>query len=744
VLLVATLSRAQQRDPHIGYLYPAGARQGATVDITLGGQYLRDATNVYVTGHGVYARVRQYVKPIGNNERGEMNKKMREVQKRRQKEAKKNKGKSGGVELTDWPADLRDVDIEKLSLKGLGQLRTRLYDPKAQPNAQLAEKVVIRVKVSPKAKPEEREIRLLTKTGASNPMAFHVGRLPEHLESEPNDMKAGKNAVKALPAVLNGQIMPGDVDRFRFKTGKGKRMVVATQARKLVPYLADAVPGWFQATVALYDTEGRELAFVDDFRFDPDPVLLYTIPENGEYVLEIRDSIYRGREDFVYRIAIGELPFVTSVFPLGLRAGTRTTLALRGWNLPMSRLTLDGRNLRPGRHEAAVTRNGRMSNPIAYGVDTLEEVRDTEPNDSLRQSQSVRPRVTINGRIGKPGDWDVFRFSGRAGQEIVAEVYGRRLNSPIDSVLRLTDAKGGEIAVNDDHVDKGSGLVTHHADSFLRARLPAAGHYYVHLGDTQQKGGEEYAYRLRISPPRIGFELRVVPSSLSMRPGATATLDVHAVRHDGFNGNIELKLKDAPDGFFLDGGWVPRGLDKVRVTLSAPAKLPDRPMSLKLEGHTTYAGRTIEKPAVAAEDMMQAFLWRHLVPATDLIVTKIPQKWKRPPTRLASKGKTLIRAGGTAKVKFKTPNRNPPKDIQFELSEPPKGISIERTTPVDFGMEFVLGADRDNVEDGLKGNLIINAFMERAPKDKNGKPRGPKRRVSVGPLPAIPFEVVKR
>jgi len=78
------------------------------------------------------------------------------------------------------------------------------------------------------------------------------------------------------------------------------------------------------------------------------------------------------------------------------------------------------------------------------------------------------------------------------------------------------------------------------------------------------------------------------------------------------------------------------------------------------------------------------------------------------------------------------------------LSEPPKGISIERTTPVDFGMEFVLGADRDNVEDGLKGNLIINAFMERAPKDKNGKPRGPKRRVSVGPLPAIPFEVVKR
>ena len=32
-------------------------------------------------------------------------------------------------------------------------------------------------------------------------------------------------------------------------------------------------------------------------------------------------AIYRGREDFVYRITIGELPFVTSIFPLGGRAG---------------------------------------------------------------------------------------------------------------------------------------------------------------------------------------------------------------------------------------------------------------------------------------------------------------------------------------------------------------------------------------------------------------------------------------
>ena len=51
-------------------------------------------------------------------------------------------------------------------------------------------------------------------------------------------------------------------------------------------------------------------------------------------MIEIKDSIYRGREDFVYRITVGELPFVTSVFPLGGPAGTPPKVELKGWNLP--------------------------------------------------------------------------------------------------------------------------------------------------------------------------------------------------------------------------------------------------------------------------------------------------------------------------------------------------------------------------------------------------------------------------
>ena len=110
----------------------------------------------------------------------------------------------------------------------------------------------------------------------------------------------------------------------------------------------------------------------------------------------------------------------------------------------------------------------------------------------------------------------MFQFAGRAGETIVAEVTARRLDSPLDSVLKLTDAAGKLLAFNDDHEDPESGLNTHHADSYLMVKLPADGTYYVHLGDTARNGGEEYAYRLRISAA-ARFRVAVVPSSIAMR-----------------------------------------------------------------------------------------------------------------------------------------------------------------------------------------------------------------------------------
>jgi len=262
--------------------------------------------------------------------------------------------------------------------------------------------VQIELTIDPDATPGERELRLRTPQGLTNPLRFQVGLLPEVCEQEPNDpetyFRLPKPAPLELPAVLNGQITPGDVDRFSFRARQGQQLVMQVQARSLVPYLADAVPGWFQATLTLYDRKGKEVAFDDDYRFDPDPVLFYKVPEDGVYQLEIRDAIYRGREDFVYRVAVGELPFITRIFPLGGRAGAKTVIRRTALRLSHS-----------------------TSNWVRYAVDTLPEGVETEPNDTLSNAEAVAAPRIINGRISKPGDVDVFRFEGRGGDEVVAE-----------------------------------------------------------------------------------------------------------------------------------------------------------------------------------------------------------------------------------------------------------------------------------------------------------------------------------
>ena len=331
------------------------------------------------------------------------------------------------------------------------------------------------------------------------------------------------------------------------------------------------------------------------------------------------------------------------------------------------------------------------------------------------------------------------------GDEFVAEVSARRLASPLDSVLRLTDASGKELAFNDDHEDKASGLLTHHADSFIRFKLPADGTYYVQLYDAQNQGGTEYAYRLRLSAPRPDFQLRVVPSSLTVRAGASVALTVYALRRDGFTGDIALALKDAPEGFALSGARVQAEQDQLKLTLKAPPAATTQPVRLSLEGRATIQGQVVAHPAVPAEDMMQAFAYRHLVPARELLASVVGRTAPRNTMRVLSATPLKIPAGGTARVRVSVPAGPFLGKVEFELSDPPEGISIRSVSPDRDGMEILLECDAVKSKAGLKGNLIISAFAERlgaatAPAAKQAA----RKKAPLGTLPAVPFEVIGR
>lgn len=645
-----------QRRPYIGYTYPAGGQQATTFQVRLGGQDLDDLSGVLVSGEGVTARVLDYQRKLGPQEIQLLNEQLRELKRATPPAAAPAApitALDDAAAMTAVTAALSsaaaDKTIDAQALMARIERRTRDW-VQVPACASISSLVTAEITVSPEAALGPRELRVVTPRGVSNALVFHVDNLREY--SRPPMRTAsiqilgkewlalrkrapGDAEVRIdLPCIVNGQIASGEANRYRFSASKGQRLVFSAHARRLIPYIADAVPGWFQPVLTLHDAQGREVAFADDYRFQPDPVILYQVPADGEYVIAINDNIYRGREDFIYRITAGELPFVTSVFPLGGEAGVSVAPAVEGWNVQDASPSFRVGRETLGLHWLLANRLGYQSNRVPFAVDPLPDAFEDEDNNTAATAANITLPVIINGRIDRPDDQDVFQFTGKAGQTVVAEVQARRLDSPLDSVLKLTDAAGKLIAVSDDREDLAAGVNTHHADSYWMTKLPADGTYFVHIGDTARKGGADYGYRLRVSAPQPDFELRTVPSSIGLAVNSTAAVTVYVVRKDGFTGPIKLTLSEPPAGFSAAPVTLAANQATARFTIKTGPKPTPAPVSLSIAGSAKIGEREIVREAVPCEDRMQAFLWRHLVPAGELLAMAYDPRNPPPPRRV--------------------------------------------------------------------------------------------------------------
>lgn len=612
--LAAAASLQAAVTPHIGFVYPAGGSAGSTMTVTIGGQYLKDFSGLYLSGEPLKAELTDYLRIYDKQEAGKI--------KRTKEKIEAQMAEESDPEVRQQMQYRIDSAAQEMTM--IAEVRREdKKDPamaaKKQFNPQIAERITLQITLPSGLKPGEYELRTMTTNGISNPLVFEIGALPEFAEHEPNNQLSKADALPEVPVLINGQILPGDVDCFRFRASEGQTLVFRAEARALVPYLADAVPGWFQAVLTLYDAQGNEIAYDDDYRFDPDPVLIYTIPADGEYTFSIRDSIFRGREDFVYRISVGETPFIDRISPLGASEGTTADVQLFGVNLPTNRVALktgfqdDRRSIRTGK-------DGVLSNIRMFGISPLSDIPEVEPDDSFSAAQPVKDDIAINGVICRPGDQDWFCFKGLKGDQKTIEVLARRLGSPLDSRIVLFNSRQEVLADNDDCEDKSCGLLTHHADSRIDIALPESGTFYVRLTDVQNKGGDAYAYRLMIRAEAPDFQLRMIPSALCVPRNGTAIATVHAIRTGGFTGEIDLSAVNLPPGINVEPAVIPAGADTAPVSISARRSAEDRLIPLELEGRADCGSKTLTRSVIPAEDMMQAFIYRHWVASQQFLI----------------------------------------------------------------------------------------------------------------------------
>jgi hypothetical protein len=565
----------------------------------------------------------------------------------------------------------------------------------------------VSVAIAESAEPGEREFRLRNSGGVSNRARFMVGTLPEINEVEPNSTRPQAQKLASLPVVINGQILQGDRDYFQFHARAGETLVCAVEARSLLPFIADAVPGWFDPLLAIYDSEGRQIRYADDFGFKPDPVLFFSPPQDGDYIVEVRDIIFRGRADFVYRLTLGAVPYVSGVFPLGGRRGSTINVQLRGANLPERAARVSVPSDAPRVMHVIV-------GAIPFAPSDLPAVAANDSNHAPEQAQRVTAPVAIDGRIANPGDSDYYVFHADKGQKLLMEVMARRLDSPLDSILTLYNAKREAVAENDDWTDPLESQLTHHADSHLVYTFPAAGDYSLRLRDVQGNGGEEYAYRLLIAAPKPDFALRVTPDNPRLGQGDTAAITVTALRRDEFAGDIALSVEDLPPGFLASQGVIPAGQTEGRLTITAPIDAAPGVVSPVIVGTATVGTDTVRRRAETAEAVMQAFAYTHYLTTPRLLMAVTPPAAFTLSAEVPPGEALEVKPGGetpfVVKVRRRPGAANAVTIGAVRLANNTISTKSIQVTPDKDEVTIAVAATKD-AKPGLRQDIIISGFM---------------------------------
>ena len=453
-----------------------------------------------------------------------------------------------------------------------------------------------------------QQIRVVTPYGVSNAGSFVVGNLREIVEVETEE-SALETDWLALPLTINGTIISiDDEDSFTFQLKKDARLICEVTAQRIGSLL--------DSYLVLRDANGTKVA--DSGLGDGlDAVLDYTVLETGKYTLHIRDIRYKGGEGYGYRLSIGELPYLETIFPLGGRRGTENTITVTGANLETvkSIQVSIGAETSTGEQSLRVqTPSGLATNARPFTIGNWTEMVEVEPNNSLGNATAVTTPITLNGKIDKSGDVDWFSFEIEKPQLLVFEVEALKLSSKLDALLTLygpgkpmgtsadmawSDAKEQVLMVNDD--------ATIGADARIDWNFEKPGEYSVAIRDLNSQGGETYPYRLNMRPLEPDCELKVIvldnrniPSPMDnprVNRGSSVTMQVDVVRLDQFKGPIRLLCPDLPKTYDVSPTIIGAGQNRAMLTITAPWDASLGLMPISIVGVYAVGNRQIERVA---------------------------------------------------------------------------------------------------------------------------------------------------
>ena len=559
--------------PHVSYIFPAGGQRGEEVSYKVGGHYLHEGCPFEMTGPGVSASAR----------------------------IERTKTVWFEGPLIPQPASQRKEDY---------------------PNDYLGS-----VKIAKGAPLGFRRWRVNTSQGVTSRMKFVVGDLPEVTEEE-IDGEPIPTSVQ-LPVTINGRIFPReDVDIWTFDAEAGKRISCEVNAARIGSPLDSRIE--IRGPDGSVLTENVDALGVDSF-------VQFVAPMAGRYECRIHDIEFGGLQHYVYRLTIRKGPYLKSVYPLGGQRGDSVTIQLSGTDLPMNQANI------------AIPKNSARqfnlslpnvaSNNVTLVAGNLPEHLEVEPNDATDsvkpEAVSLKSGMVFNGRIDKPGDIDLFRFSAEVGKTLLLEVQSSRLGTELDSVLSVLSSDGKQLKLNDD-------LAGGIPDSRIVWKVPSGESFFAQIRDQfDHLGGSRFAYRISISEvSEQHFELKLPLDTVNIEQGAETKLKIGIDRSFGFKGEVELSAEDLPDGVTVEPVRITTNRQDAQLVIKVDESAMPQIARLKVVGKTVDI-----EPESKREATFAATAGHHPVPGLTLgVAIKTPFRIYSPfETRYASRGTTYTR-----------------------------------------------------------------------------------------------------
>lgn len=422
------------------------------------------------------------------------------------------------------------------------------------------------ISVSPDARLGEQVCQVRTKTGISDFRTFFVGYLPDVVEKEPNSDFATPQAVP-MNSTVNGVAASEDVDYYVVEAKKGDRIAAEVEAIRLGTTL-------FDPYVAILDSKRFELASADDSPLlVQDCVVSAIAPEDGKYTIEVRESSYGGNGNCRYRVHIGNFPRPTAVYPAGGKIGEEVELKFIGDAAGdfVQKFTLPNEII-PEYGVFAGTEGSWSPSWNTFRLSDVGNSLEVEPNNDRATATPSEFPSAFNGILQETGDQDFFKFTAKKGQQFEVECYGRRVRSPIDPVMYLYNAGGGQVAANDD---------SRGPDSYFRFNVPADGEYTLLIRDHLKRGGPDYVYRVEFQPITPGLDLSIARSErygqyrqqIFVGRGNRFGTNINLARRN-FGGELVLAPKELPAGITMHHDKVPANMSVMPVVFEAAADAP--------------------------------------------------------------------------------------------------------------------------------------------------------------------------